>query len=504
MVGMRFLPAVSLVALTFFSLNCTKTDEGPIEAKLLSITISEMRALETLETLELAAIGTFDDGTTPDLSTQVTWSSSDKNIATIEGRMLRAVAEGTSEITATFNGVTSKSTLTVKPLVVKEIVLSTNEVTIARGETVNLNAIIKWSNKTEEEGTTKVTWSSSAPRVLSVDAEGLVTGLAGGEATITATHEGVSSTATVFSTCSYLEDAGDTIDFGITMPNMYWSDAFDKAGEPISISMEDVYCSAEWNDVTALFFVLSTGWCPYCPDYMRNIAAQIENIEAAGGRMILVEVQDNAGAPGDSSDALHWLEMIVGRNVAMGVGDRDVDPSGIWGRSPLLVAFPSTLVVRKHDMKLIADQMRANNTLPFATIANNVDLDWSDPDNVEVQNCEFSDAETAEPNDRPGQAERLEPGTINAGVCSRSDEDYYQISIEGAWRLTMEFRAYVDDLNVYVWDDANNRILEIDGEKVGSYGTTGLETFEHSGPAMIRVESADRGTAPYALTLEAL
>ncbi|MGR5113129.1 Ig-like domain-containing protein, partial [Vibrio jasicida] len=51
------------------------------------------------------ATGTYTDNSTKDISTNVSWTSSDTDIATIVNGLASGVAEGETTITATFGGV---------------------------------------------------------------------------------------------------------------------------------------------------------------------------------------------------------------------------------------------------------------------------------------------------------------------------------------------------------------------------------------------------------------
>lgn len=69
-------------------------------------------------TEQFMAMGTLSDGTTQDVTSQVTWASANSSVATISNTsgsngLATGVAAGTSIITATLDGVTSSTTLTV-------------------------------------------------------------------------------------------------------------------------------------------------------------------------------------------------------------------------------------------------------------------------------------------------------------------------------------------------------------------------------------------------------
>jgi hypothetical protein len=505
---MRFTPAALSLALALTSVACAadKDDldnKGP--AKLVSIEVAALTTLMPLNSVDLSATGTYDDGTTNDLSTMVTWSSSNPSVATIEGRKLRVLTEGSAEISAKLGELTSTTPLTVEPAVVKEVVLSHQDVGLNRGEQVFLSAKLVWSNGLEEEATERVTWSSSNEKVATVDAVGGVSTLAGGEVQITATFGDKSASTGVFISCAYPEGAPSDILWDDTFPNIYWSTAFNTDGAEMSFGLEDVHCSPEWSGVSAVFFVISAGWCPNCPAYVDALTRQKEEIEAAGGRMVFVEVQDTSYQPGRAADGVEWLESHGFGLPFITVGDKpgEIDPPRIFNESPMVVAFPSTIVVRRSDMRIIADQMRSGYYLPFSLIAQYPDLDWSDPDNVVVQTCQPGQDEASEPNNRPFQAGDLEAGVLEGGICD-SEVDYFDISVEGRYRLTLEFDEKLSDLDIYVYDAQTARPLEVDGVPVGSYGGTGVETFEHAGRATIRIEGSRNRTASYRLTLETL
>ena len=117
----------------------------------------------------------------------ITWSSSDESIATVNSNgLITAIEEGTAIITATTNdgNFTANTTVTVTapniPVIGIDIDPEVANLTI--GETVNLNANISPQNATNLE----VTWSSSDITIATVDANGTVLAQDSGVATISA------------------------------------------------------------------------------------------------------------------------------------------------------------------------------------------------------------------------------------------------------------------------------------------------------------------------------
>lgn len=127
----------------------------------------------------------------------VNWSSSATSIATVsQAGVVTAVALGTATITATSEGKSGTSAVTVVPVPVASVVVSPSTNPLQVGQTVQLTTTIK-----DQNGTTvtnrAVTWASSDNTIATVNATGKVTAVAPGTATITATSEGKSGTATV-------------------------------------------------------------------------------------------------------------------------------------------------------------------------------------------------------------------------------------------------------------------------------------------------------------------
>jgi 6-phosphogluconolactonase (cycloisomerase 2 family) len=128
-------------------------------------------------TTQLAATGTYSDGTKKDLSSQVTWASATATVATIGTTtgLATSVAVGTSAITATLSGVTGNDTLTVTAATVVSIAITPAKPTIAPGKTLPFTATGTYTDKTTKDLTTSVAWTSTNSAVAAI---GPTTGLA--------------------------------------------------------------------------------------------------------------------------------------------------------------------------------------------------------------------------------------------------------------------------------------------------------------------------------------
>lgn len=151
--------------------------------------------------LQFTATGHFNNGMTQNLTTAVTWLSSNEAAATISNvdgsrGLARGVAIGGTTITATMDSITSNgATLNVVAPVITSIAVEPASFTIDVAATQQLTATATFSDGSTQDITATATWASSAAGLASVSATGLVTGVATGTTSITATQGGVTGTA---------------------------------------------------------------------------------------------------------------------------------------------------------------------------------------------------------------------------------------------------------------------------------------------------------------------
>lgn len=112
---------------------------------------------------------------------KVTWSSSNKKVATVDKNgVVVGVKKGTATITAkTSSGKKETCKVTVK-IPSTKVKLNKTKVTLAKGKSVTLKATLTPTNSTD-----KLTWTSSNKKVATVTSKGKVTAVKKGTATIT-------------------------------------------------------------------------------------------------------------------------------------------------------------------------------------------------------------------------------------------------------------------------------------------------------------------------------
>jgi uncharacterized protein YjdB len=147
------------------------------------------------QTRQFTAMGTYSNLTTKNLTSSVTWASSNTATATISAQGLATgVANGAVVITATDSSTSIPGTaaLTVTPAVLVAIVVTPPVGAIAIGKTTQFTATGTYSDLSTQDLTDSVTWSSSKNATATINADGLATGVATGAVVITATDPSTS------------------------------------------------------------------------------------------------------------------------------------------------------------------------------------------------------------------------------------------------------------------------------------------------------------------------
>ncbi|MDE6737241.1 MAG: Ig-like domain-containing protein [Treponemataceae bacterium] len=184
----------------------TVTITAKAGGKAAECTVSVKQILNPVESVALnKAALTLTRGDTEQLTATVTpsnaddktvaWSSSKPDVATVDADgTVTTHKAGETTITATTQegGKTATCAVTVNPIHVTDITLNTTTLTLMRGATGTLTATVMPDNADDKT----VTWQSSDTAVATVDADGTVTAVKQGAATITATTRDSGMTAT--------------------------------------------------------------------------------------------------------------------------------------------------------------------------------------------------------------------------------------------------------------------------------------------------------------------
>ena len=148
-------------------------------------------------TLEIARgrVATLTATVLPENATDktITWSSSNKGVATVDKNgNVTAITAGSATITAAVGSLTASCAVTVI-VPVSSITLNVTNKVLKENETLKLTATVKPTDASHPS----VTWTTDRPDVATVDDNGVVTAVSEGIAVITATADDVKATCTI-------------------------------------------------------------------------------------------------------------------------------------------------------------------------------------------------------------------------------------------------------------------------------------------------------------------
>jgi hypothetical protein len=144
-------------------------------------------------TIQMTATGTFDDGSTSNVTSNSSWQSSDTTVASVgtNSGLVKAAATiaappGVTTITATDGAFTNTATVTVCP-VVTSIVVTASTTNPAAGAQITFIANAVFSGSLNQQDVTSVvTWNISNTAVIP--------SISAGAATVSSTASGLSTT----------------------------------------------------------------------------------------------------------------------------------------------------------------------------------------------------------------------------------------------------------------------------------------------------------------------
>lgn len=163
---------------------------------LSSITVSPAAfSIASGQNKQLSATGFYANGTSQDVTSQVTWSSNSANATVSSSGLVSGVSAGSATITATLGSTTGTSAATITTALLQTITVTPLTASVATGQTQQYMANGIFSDGSQTDITNSVTWISSAPNVATINANGLATGASTGTASISATSGSVTSAA---------------------------------------------------------------------------------------------------------------------------------------------------------------------------------------------------------------------------------------------------------------------------------------------------------------------
>jgi subtilisin family serine protease len=188
---------VGLLAATFAACG-----GGSSPATLTSVAVGPQPiSLARGATLQLLVTGTYSDGSTSNLTSRATFSTSNPAIATVSTTgLVTGNAVGAANVGAIVGAVVGQATATVTLPAVTAIAVSPSTASVPVGAREQFTAIATYADGATEDARTRVTWTSSAQSLATLGADGLATvpsSATPGNLTVTAALNGVQGTSSL-------------------------------------------------------------------------------------------------------------------------------------------------------------------------------------------------------------------------------------------------------------------------------------------------------------------
>jgi hypothetical protein len=206
-------PGTSLITATYASVpGSTTLTVSPALLESIAVTPTSV-SLGLLGTQQFLATGTYSDGTTQDVSSQVTWTSASPALVSITspGGLAQALGYNAgisitaSETNAAGTLITSPAaTVAVPAPTLLSITVGPPTISLAAGYTQQYTATGNYSDGSTQNLTAAVTWASTTPAFASITTGGLASTLTIGTTTISATSGTVVGSTTLTVTAPIL------------------------------------------------------------------------------------------------------------------------------------------------------------------------------------------------------------------------------------------------------------------------------------------------------------
>jgi C1A family cysteine protease len=226
-------------------------------------------------TVEFRASGKYDDGTTGDITGGCEWTSSNPSVVRMDGNRAKAVSEGTATITASYEGITKSTTMTVTGAEMTELQMMPAEGVIPAGLSALIKATALFTDGSTIDVTGEAQWASSDADIAVVD-NGQVDARSPGEVVITASYNGfesASNLSVVNAEATLIEINPPTHSMPLGMDRQFTATATFTDGET-----RDITSQCEWySDNESVAVVSDTGYCASTGTGQTYINARIQN-----------------------------------------------------------------------------------------------------------------------------------------------------------------------------------------------------------------------------------
>lgn len=247
-------PLVDSSSKTYGVIGITDTVQVQLPPELTTITIDgsnfpeNFKEGDTYDLSQLTLYGFDQHGQAYDISgAEITWNSSDTDVASVSGSTLTAKSFGNTTITASVGQVTSEGfEVTVEP-VLASLTITPNPAILGVDDNLQLNISGTMTDGSDAGQLTNITWSTDDPAVASVSQTGELSGVTIGETVVRAEIGSIEGTATVFVVSVPTPNANYA-----NNSNFYTSDPINVSFGNVDLTQYDVRYTLDGTDINAV------------------------------------------------------------------------------------------------------------------------------------------------------------------------------------------------------------------------------------------------------------
>lgn len=314
------------------------------DAALVSIAVTPANSQLLIGSLnQFTATGTFTDQSTKDITSTVTWASSNTGVASVNGSgVVTAISSGTLTVSATSNSISGSTSATVQGSTLLSISIFPANGSIANGTTIQFHALGNYSDGSTQNITRQVNWTSSNTGVAQIQSNGQSKGFSPGTTTISATLGSVSGSTQFTVTNATIVSInvippGQTIAIGTTLD-------FSAAGHFSDGTLQDITNDSNWlSSNTAVATMGGTNTAAALSSGTTNISASFNGVTGSAPLTVsTATVTSISVTPATAEIAPNTIVSLVATATLSDGTTQDITNNATWSSSSTGVASVDT------------------------------------------------------------------------------------------------------------------------------------------------------------------
>lgn len=207
----------------------------------------------------LTAKAHYSDNSIQNITSIASWKSTDTSLVKVlngtNGGLIDALAIGSTSVTASYQGMTASSTITVTDAVLESVSISPIKASIAAGLTQQYTLTARYSDNSTKNVTSQSSWQSTSLATATIDSLGLATGQQQGNTIISGSYKSHTASAELTVTSAVttgLQIAPSTPSNPLGSQGQFIATAFYSNGHSADVTSNATWSSTEPSKVSII------------------------------------------------------------------------------------------------------------------------------------------------------------------------------------------------------------------------------------------------------------